>query len=424
MITKKLTAVLALVLGITLSVQGWPWSKDGISKIRMTWSQSPATSAKIIWDAEASKGKAQKLYFDVVDHGTSYRDYANHVSLTSFVKYKGMFNATVHLKNLNPETKYYFVIRSSKGKLSKRYWFETLSDSSSTRLSIISGGDSRNNRTPRVKANKIVAKIRPHFVMFGGDMTGIGSKKQWKRWFDDWQNTIAKDGRITPIVAARGNHERDNEMLSKLFGTNSSVHYALSFGGNLLRVYTLNSESSVAGGQFTWLQEDLERNKNHIWKLAQYHKPMRPHVKKKSENNRIYQTWGQAFFKYGVDLVSESDSHTVKTTFPIRPSTDKDHDEGFVRDSEFGTVYVGEGCWGAPLRGNDDDKSWTKASGSFNQVKWIKLDNRGLSLSTIKVNESDDAESLTDDNRFDLPEGLTLWTDGDVELSPREYGRK
>ena len=68
----------------------------------------------------------------------------------------------------------------------------------------------------------------------------------------------------------------------------------------------------------------------------------------------------------------ESDAHLVKSTWPIRPSTDADNEEGFIRDDKNGTVYVGEGCWGAPLRGADDNKSWTRDSDSFNIVDHLK----------------------------------------------------
>lgn len=416
---------LALISIFTaLSVFAWPWTEDSVSRLRITWSDDPSTTANIIWDAGSRKASSQKLYFGLIDHGTKYRKYSNSISLSKLDKFKGMYNATVRLKNLQPDTKYFFVIRTSKGKLSKRYWFETISNDSTTRLSIISGGDSRNNRTPRVNANKLVAKLKPHFVFFGGDMTSIDSSSQWEKWFNDWQHTISSDGRITPIVAARGNHERSNESISRLFSTNSGVYYALSFGGDLLRAYTLNSESSVSGNQYQWLKKDLKENMSYTWKMAQYHKPMRPHVAKKKENDTIYQTWGQVFFNYGVDLVTESDSHTVKTTFPIRPTTAPGHDEGFVIDEDRGTVYIGEGCWGAPLRGNNDDKSWTQASGSFNQFKLIHLDNKQMTIRTVKVDSQSSVSELKLENRFDIPKNLELWSEGLVKLVSRDYGRR
>ena len=133
---------------------------------------------------------------------------------------RGMNNYFVRLRNLQPSTTYYFVIQDSEG-CSKRMSFKTAPDNPYERLSIIAGGDSRNYREARQNANKIVAKLRPHCVMFGGDMTGADSDEQWKMWMDDWQLTIARDGRITPIIVTRGNHEQDNRSLVNLFDVNN-----------------------------------------------------------------------------------------------------------------------------------------------------------------------------------------------------------
>ena len=60
--------------------------------------------------------------------------------------------------------------------------FKTAPDNPYERLSIIAGGDSRNHRKARCKANFLVSKLRPHAVMFGGDMTGGDIERQWKVW--------------------------------------------------------------------------------------------------------------------------------------------------------------------------------------------------------------------------------------------------
>jgi hypothetical protein len=46
---------------------------------------------------------------------------------------------------------------------------------------------------------------------------------------------------------------------------------------------------------------------------------------------------------------------------PVKPT-----DMSFgVRDDATGTVFVGEGCWGAPLRTASDTKAYTRDAGSF-----------------------------------------------------------
>ena len=100
----------------------------------------------------------------------------------------------------------------------------------------------------------------------------------------------------------------------------------------------------------------------------------------------------------------------AKTTWPVKPSSDSDNDEGFVVDQTNGTVYTGEGCWGAPLRANDDDKSWTRSSGSFNQFKLIFVETSKIELRTIDVNNAVSVGEVSNTDPFTLPTGLNVFT--------------
>ncbi len=385
----------------------WQSSSGKTDKYRLMWRNNPATTMVIGWNQ--ASGSNPVVYYDTIDHGTNYTQYQYQTSPARQVNAKGMDNRFARLSGLQPDTKYYFVIRDSEGN-SDRYWFETIPANPNKALSIVAGGDSRNNRTPRKNANKIVRKLKPHFVIFSGDFTAFSFNFQWKNWFDDWQESITQGGRLTPIVPARGNHEYSGNELTNLFDVpHSDQYYALTFGGSLLRLYTLNTEIAITGNQANWLANDLNAYHDSVaWKFAQYHKPMRPHVSSKSEQQAIRNSWGQMFYDYGVNLVLECDAHSVKTTWPIKPSYANGHDEGFVRDKS-GTVYVGEGCWGAPLRNNDDDKSWTRNSGSFNQVKWIWVNRDTVKMRTIKTDNADNVLSLSDSTRFQIPQFLDIW---------------
>lgn len=376
-------------------------------KYRLTIRDNPATTIVIGWNQVS--GSNPVVYYGKTDYGTNWTNYPYSSSPDRQVSYKGMSNQYVRLTGLEPNTAYYFVIRDSQGT-SQRFWFKTAPDDPNERLSFIAGGDSRNNRTPRINANKLVAKLRPHAVLFGGDMTAYGTDSEWRQWFDDWQYTIGSDGRMIPIIATRGNHESSNDMIYNLFDTPSSeVYYAITFGGNLIRTYTLNTEISISGNQTTWLQNDLVANAGVTWKMAQYHKPMRPHVSSKSEGNNQYANWADLFYNNKVKLVVECDAHTVKTTWPVRPSNGSGSDEGFIRDDANGTVYTGEGCWGAPLRSNNDNKTWTRNSASFNQFKWIFVDQSKIESRTIRVDNADQVGQVSDNNIFAPPANLDIW---------------
>ena len=389
-------------------------------KYRCIWNMDPATTTTIGWNQIS--GTDPVIYFGTQDYGNDWSFYANSQKADHNVVSKGMDNHYARLRNLTPNTTYYFVIKDSEGS-SRRMFFTTAPDDPFERISIIAGGDSRNNPKSRQNANLLVSKLRPHCVMFAGDMTASDNAAQWTQWFDDWQLTIPDDGRITPIITARGNHEYSNETLVKLFDApNQHVHYAFTIGGNLLRVYTLNSMIAAGGNQAAWLKSDLEQHTDITWKMAHYHHPIRPHTGRKRDKDKQRTSWATLFYEYGVDLVVECDAHTVKTTWPIRPSSESGSDAGFIRDDVNGTVYVGEGCWGAPLRPNDDDKAWTRNSGSFNQFKWIFVDINGVETRTVKTDNAKSVSSVDPNYVFEAPANLDVWNPsngGVIYIAPR-----
>ena len=394
-----------IVFIFLLAISLHSFSETG--KYRLTIRENPSTSVVIGW--EQVSGDNPVVYWGNEDNGTNWDKYKWNAKPDKSVLYAEMENRFVRLNDLSPNTAYYFVIKDSEG-VSRRFWFKTAPMDKNARLSLIAGGDSRNNPIPRRNANLLVSKLKPHAVLFGGDMTASGTPEQWQAWFDDWQLTISEDGRMYPVIAARGNHEGNNEMVYHLFDVPSEkIYYAVTFGDNFLRAYALNTEISIAGEQTNWLKNDLKEHKKARWKIAQYHKPMRPHVSKKSEGNVQYMEWAELFYDQKVKLVVECDAHTVKTTWPVKPSTKGDSDEGFVRDNRKGTVYVGEGCWGAPLRPSDDVKDWTRDHGSFNQFKWIFADKNKIEVRTIKTDNAEQVSSVHNDNPFVTPDNLDIW---------------
>ncbi len=375
-------------------------------KFRLILRDDPSSTITIGWNQLSDS--VSRVYYGTQDFGRNLNKYPNNQAADRETTYKGMKNKFVRLEELSANTTYFFVIGNTNGT-SERFWFKTAPDDQS-RLSFIAGGDSRNNRLPRQNANKLVAKLKPHAVFFGGDMTLDDTAIEWQTWLEDWQLTIAPDGRMFPIIVARGNHEYDPQSLYHLFDTPTpSQYYALTFGNDFFRIYSLNSQITEAGEQGSWLNNDLKTHQHVVWKSAQYHKPMRPHTSKKSEGNNEYLAWANLFYQYGVDLVVECDSHMVKTTWPIRPTTEAGHDEGFVRDDERGTVYVGEGCWGAPLRHPDDAKSWTRDLDSFNQFKLIFVDPQKMEVRTIRTHNADEVDEVNNNNSFELPQNIEVW---------------
>ena len=379
-------------------------------RYRLSLRGDPSSNITIGW--EQNGGNSPILYYGTIDYGQNWASYPTSQTEDRQVNAKGMDNRFVRLTGLTPNTIYYFVIKDSDGT-SPRFWFKTTPMGNASPLSVIAGGDSRAylDNSPRQNANKMVAKLRPDFVLFGGDYTWLGLNLEWSEWMDDWQLTTSPDGRMYPAVWERGNHESNSGTVYDLFDVpDADEYFTIPVGGNFLNIYTLNTEISIAGNQSGWLEADLQANSdNYDWNIAQYHRSIRPHTTAKPNADIQYNSWAHLFHDYRVQLIVESDAHDVKTTWPVKPSTGPNSDEGFELDTLLGSVYIGEGCWGAPLRTNDWDKIWTRNSASFNSFHWLKIAKDTIEIRTIATDNEASVSSVTDLDRFTPPTGIDIW---------------
>jgi len=218
-------------------------AKADTGRYRIMFGNDPSTEMTIGFDAYATNTNPI-LYYSTspinVNNLNSLTTKQTPVKNTQY----GMVNCFVQLTNLLPDQTYYFVIKDDSG-ISDEYNFDTIADNNDTELSIIAGGDSRNNRLIRAIANKIVSKLQAHAFMFDGDFTNNGISTEWQHWLDDWQLTISSNNRITPLIPARGNHEKNNKQLIYLFDCDPLMYYTKNLGDNLLEIYTLNSEINL-----------------------------------------------------------------------------------------------------------------------------------------------------------------------------------
>lgn len=376
-----------------------------INYVRVMFHDDASTSATIGWNQKS--GEFFMLLYDTASYANN--DYLMSATTVKSNRSKGMFNHFIELDNLEPNTRYYFRIKDSED-YSEEYYFTTLPDTPTHRLSFIAGGDSRDGIEVRRKANQMVAKLKPHAVLFNGDFTAFDIEKQWIEWFDDWELSIS-NGRITPLIVTRGNHELTNATMVNLFNVpHKKVYYSTTCGGDLLHFVSLNSEILKFFGQKKFLRKALKEHQDYTWQIPQYHRPIRPHVAHKKEMETQYKNFVPLFEKYSnVRLCLENDSHTCKTTWPIVSSKAEGSEEGFIRNDTIGIVYIGEGCWGAPLRPADDLKCWTRDAAMINHFNWIFVDQSKIQVRAIKYENVAEVSSLTEKNRFDLPKNINIW---------------
>ncbi|MEE9461044.1 MAG: metallophosphoesterase family protein [Bacteroidales bacterium] len=423
--------VIALFLVASSCKKAYP--PASLNKIRLSWNDDPSTTLTIGWDQ--FDGENPVVFYDTRDKGQNWKRYQLSQEPTREVSHLGMNTRFCELSELLPNTAYYFVIKDSKG-VSERFWFKTAPDTP-TSFTCIMGGDTKPDGEAYIAGrftNEMISRLRPLFIIFCGDFTKDGvPAEHWEQWLTDWfEKTRTENGRLFPVVPVMGNHERqDLEVLNKVFNAPyqfenpENIYYSLSVGGDFFHMILLNSEIETGSEQRQWLEEDLEKNKDFTFKLAAYHKPFRPHTQRKGEKIYQYQQWAYLFYEYGLNISLDADSHMSKITYPVRPDSINGV-EGFVRDDITGTMYIGEGSWGATPRAADDNKPWTLRSGSFNQVKWLqifpetetgqaRIDIRTVITSTRDsldkaVSHVNGVSTLSDQDVFAIPDGIDLYS--------------
>ncbi len=419
---------LALAFGFTGTIFG------ATERYCLSLRDDPATTIVVGWE-----GDNGSVYYGTTDHGTSYTDYSNNHASDRTGSAHGHSRHFARLTGLTPNTVYYFVIRDNNGTTSQRFSFQTLSDDPSDPVSFISGGDSRQAvtvfgigescesgscRGARQTGNRIVAKVRPDFIAFNGDMirntSGVSdSEQEWDDWFDDWQLTASTDGRMYAVMLSQGNHE-DNSDMYELFDIPQDEYYAIDVHGGLLRLYSLNSELNVcSSAQTTWFENDLQLNQSANWKFVQYHIPTLAVGNGYGLVSDQMSCWGPLFLEYGVQLAMESHTHVTKWTYPSVPNSGNND---FEVDNNSGTVYIGEGQWGAPWRDLDFDnngtptKPWIRDQGRFDNFFFVRVTENQTTINCVKFENESGITAATDDLLGqDLPSGVTLWnpTNGD-----------
>ncbi|TWU48696.1 hypothetical protein Poly51_45970 [Rubripirellula tenax] len=331
---------------------------------RVVWSDDPTTTATIAWSTK-SAGRDHSVRFKAKDS-----DDGDATTLAESGRYTGgSFELYYHhskLTDLRPGTAYEIQMISDT-ESSPVFYFVTASDTD-REFSILHGGDSRSDRDARRRVNTMISEMAEasfdnddpadDIIAFahGGDYVVSGTKMElWSVWMSDHELTTMTDGRLLPIIPARGNHDK-GKPFNKVFGfpDGDLNYYGISIGPKV-RMVTLNSEISTAGDQATWLNEELSRSRaNHRWLLAQYHRPVYPAVK---EAGAGLKTWVPLFEKFDVDLVCEADGHNIKRTVPIR--------DGQL--DQTGVVYIGEGGLGVPQRTPKTDRWFIQSPGMADQ---------------------------------------------------------
>ena len=416
------------LLALALVMVSYTVSAD-IDYHRLVWDADPAHQAVIGFTQNNSNETATVKYgYSTDENNWSVQSVSNSQGFDS----NRFTSSFVRLTGLTENSAVYY--RVCEGNTcGERLWFKTAATDNSPFV-MLSGGDTRTGWSTRILGNELLAKIRPLFIMHGGDFTSSNNASQMESFFDHWQLTFSNDiidgiayKRIYPLVPTFGNHEAgDYSTLCKVFGvdynddeecTDDDTYGAFDISP-LLRIYTLNSEyknsgwSTQATAQANWLASDLAANSGNVsWRFAQYHKPIFPHSTSKVENPILFTWWANEFYNNAMNLVFESDTHLSKVTSPVEPVGNT-----FQVTTTGGTVYAGEGSWGAPARSANKNYPWTLENESIQQFKILTISSDKVEMRTAQFDSgaSTDVSTISAQERADnatvLPTGVDWWS--------------
>lgn len=380
---------------------------------RVIWTNEPSNHAIISWTSSDQGGRHLVKYVqsDQKPSESALRESVQSMrdGKISIDESKNQLNSEqgyfhhAEMVNLDPDSKYYFRVCSDDA-CSDIYWFRT-APLSGTDFSLLFGGDSRiggneveyghkSRHTERQIMNKNIATLvekDPSILAFvhGADFCSNAEWRYLYWWFEDYEYTITSDNRILPLIISRGNHDMEigfveNFWLGDISYKNSDGYYFNTEFGSDVNLITLNTETSLTGDQRKWLENELKRSRpQYKWLFVQYHKPAWPATKpfEREDFARIRKHWIPLLEEYDVDLVVESDGHTLKRTVPIL--NNKKDDKGII--------YIGEGGLGVPQRKADPARWYFKDVGlatSAHHVWKMTFKNNYAQVSAIGIDRN------------------------------------
>lgn len=367
-------------------------SNTNINAIYLTW-DTPDTSSTIVINYLAThQAQEPTLYLDTESHQGQLNKYEQNTTGS----YREIARTPFHVfsfsvKNLIPDTTYFFVVGDEINGHSKELRFRTLPNDDSP-IEFIQGGDMSSSHHVSKIAQKAVTN-NTRAMLIGGDIAyangSVHAYKRWQEWFDQMNmSTVTPDGHIIPLILAIGNHETNfsfkDQPLAKapfyfsLFAQNALQPYFTRKLGNHSVVFTLDSGHIVDHyNQVVWLEKEMSNYRTTKNSFALYHVPLYP--THRSFNGALSKMgrkhWQPIFDKYNLTIGFENHDHALKRTKPIKNNTFDEH----------GTVYLGDGCWGVGTRSYS--KQWYhEVAGSERHVWRIQASKNGVKGLAINTN--------------------------------------
>ncbi len=333
-----------------------PSSPEGI---RLTAVNDSSNSMVITWytTADASDPK--------VNYSTdpTFIESVTVVPTTKNISSTYIYSA--NLKNLEPNTTYYYNISSDSSNRREMENFTTLPLRNSTSLKFLVFGDSRsNNGLLRGPRQEIVKKIMENFneiefFIHTGDIVYNGKNQtQWNDYFDDVE-ILTKN---IPGYYIEGNHEKlDGYMYDNFpLPSNGLNSYYYNFSIGPISFIGLNTERDTSV-QTTWLEEVLKKNNQDndtLWQIAYMHQPFFNSMSGRLDRSDLIAAWCPLFEEYNLDLVFAGHNHYYERSYSMNSLKQFDDSSSYNLENPSNPMYFITGGAGAPPYVRDTNPSY------------------------------------------------------------------
>lgn len=300
----------------------------------------------------------------------------------------------VTIKDLLPDEEY----RLQIGDDPTIYRFRTAPKNLDQPIRFLVGGDLYQSKKLFQEMSSSLIEKEPLFAVLGGDIAYAihpdpfanffgffqSSARRWFAFLKDWQELmITKEKRIIPFLLLPGNHDisaKAPDLFFKLFAfPEKKLYRSLDFGDYLnLILLDTGHLSKIAGEQTDWLKTTLEEKKSFPYLIPIYHVAAYPsYYSFNAETPKtIRKNWCPLFDEKKLPIAFENHNHSWKKTFPIRNE----------QLDPSGTIYLGDGCWGAIAR-KPKNEWYLDKKGALNHVYLIELKRPKATITAIGLFE-------------------------------------
>ncbi len=273
------------------------------------------TSMTVMWHTSAT--------------ATSVVHYGETIDCSNSVELNPSRIHEVVLKDLNPNTQYFYRVESStpggKQYKSEPATFRTAVDSDTPyAFAVIS--DTQGNPTVSGQIAQLAWEQRPSFVLHSGDLVSTGSDhNHWLEHFFPGMRPLINHVPFYPVL---GNHEQNAEHYYNYVSLPSPEYfYTFTYGNCQFFMIDTNQKVEPGSEQYEWLKTSLAES-NTKWKFVCHHHP--PYSSDENDYGNLWKTnkgtqgdlrarqLVPLYEEHGVDIVWNGHIHSYERTWRIR----------------------------------------------------------------------------------------------------------